>query len=130
MWNSDIAIKYLESLKFEATNTRTDKSKSLGFIVSRNKIRHIAIPCERKIVVSAYINRFSANEEDFYYQQFDGIKIEKSYLIKDRKENGKLGIAASVARNNSSLHPFENDIYLIHIDNITALKSLIKWYSN
>jgi hypothetical protein len=129
-WNTDRAVQWMVDNRYNQRNEKTEKTKSVGFDIPGAKLKQVAFACGRQAVVSLYINATSTGEVAYPLDGIQGIEIKKTYRAGHVGENGNPGIAGSVARNNPSLHPENNEVYLVHVADAGAMKRLIDWYTS
>lgn len=122
------AIEWL-SKKYSRVDENKSRKKSDSFSIGDDRQTAIA---ERKGVVAAYVNRRSIKGELYPEQELKlmGVLKEREYLKGHKGEKGNPGISGSVARNNPSLDPANNDVLLVHLDNESSLEHLMEWYES
>jgi hypothetical protein len=125
VWNGESAASLLGELGFRCHYRNT---KTANFSLTSSQLREISIPVTRQDGVTAYVNAYSATGQVFPIDGIDGIDVEERYPLGHQGSDGNPGIAGSVARNNSSLNPRNNEVLRIHIRDRESLIDLLAWY--
>lgn len=124
-WNAERAANALDLRGLQCHHR---KMKSANFRITGPHPREISIALGRSSVVSVFVNRRSVTGVAFPARGLDGIVIAKSYTRGHEGREGNRGISDSVARQNPSLDPANNDILRLHVRDGCAFTKLLDWY--
>lgn len=127
LWNAEIAADNLLKLGLQCHYRKT---KSANFRVNDAQSREISISLARKNGVTAYVNLYSTHGAAFPEAGLEGIQVLEKYQRGHQGVNDNPGIAGSVARNNPSLDPANNDVLRVDVRDEASLVRLFEWYGS
>lgn len=128
IWNTTSAIDHClanASLKLLYPRKVAEETKSVVFGLAPT--HHIAIPRQRKEVVSCYVPATSVDGRAFPFDDLGQIHADLVLSVRyPRPGTRGEGIAGSVARNAPSLRPSEEP-GLIHVKSLDGFVALVDW---